>query len=144
MRLITRVYGITCSLENMYSVGIWTLGLMNTIKYHGCETSLLSQAVLEYACDVQRFHLQEVCARNRFCIMPRMKKSMALFHIKIFMSCYITFLQHVGHKWVICGSYLDCSVGQWVKWANRCDPLSTLFYTIIACMLLYSFRTRAS
>ena len=32
----------------------------------------------------------------------------------------------MGHKWVICGSHLDCSVGQWVKWVNRCDPLSTL------------------
>ena len=28
--------------------------------------------------------------------------------------------------WVICGSHQNCSVGQWVKWVNRCDPLSTL------------------
>ena len=35
----------------------------------------------------------------------------------------------MGHKWVICGSYPDCSVGQWVKWVNRCDPLSTLLQT---------------
>ena len=34
--------------------------------------------------------------------------------------------QHVGHEWVICGSHLDCSVVQWVKWVIRCDPLSTL------------------
>ena len=48
---------------------------------------------------------------------------------KFFMSCYIAFkrkLQHLGHKWVICGSHPDCSVGQWVKWVNKCDPLSTL------------------
>ena len=32
----------------------------------------------------------------------------------------------MGHKWVICRSHPDCSVGQWVKWVNRCDPLSTL------------------
>ena len=32
------------------------------------------------ACGVQRFHLQEVCSRDWFCILPRMKKSMALFH----------------------------------------------------------------
>ena len=40
------------------------------------------------------------------------------------MSCYVHWLhlkrklQHVGRKWVICGSHPDCSVGQWVKWAN--------------------------
>ena len=28
-------------------------------------------------------------------------------------------LQHVGHKWVMCGSHPDCSVGQWVTWVNR-------------------------
>ena len=68
---------------------------MNALKYHWCETSSLSQAVLKHISVVQRFHLQEVFARdqsNRFCILPRMKKSMTLFHIKkIFMSCYITF-----------------------------------------------------
>ena len=55
-----------------------------------------------------------------------MKKSMALFHIKNF-SYHVTLLlkrklQHVGHKWVICGSQVghmwvtsglfDGSVGQ--------------------------------
>ena len=54
---------------------------------------------------------------------------MTLLHIKSF-SCHVTLLlkgklQCVGHKWVICGSHLDCSVGQWVEWVNRCDPLST-------------------
>ena len=39
-------------------------------------------------------------------------------------------LQHMGHKWVICGSHPDCSVGQWVKWVNRYDLLSTLIKTI--------------
>ena len=60
---------------------------------------------LKHVCDVQIFHLQEVCARDRYCILPRMKKSMALFYIKNF-SCHVTLLlkrklQHVGHKWVI-------------------------------------------
>ena len=37
------------------------------------------------ACCVQRFHLQEVCAKDWFYILPRMKKSLALFCIsKIF------------------------------------------------------------
>ena len=75
---------------------------------------------------------QKVSSSRSLCKgpVPRMKKSMALFHIKNF-SCHVTLLlkrklQHVGHKWVICGSHPDCSVGQWVKWINRCDLLSTL------------------
>ena len=36
----------------------------------------------------------------------------------------------VTSAWVTCGSHSDCSIwvsyGQWVKWVNRCDPLSTL------------------
>ena len=54
-------------------------------------------------------------------------------HQKFLMSCYNTFKKKTstygGHKWVICGSHPDCSVGQWVKWVNRCDPLSTLGHT---------------
>ena len=38
---------------------------MNALKYHWCETSLLSQAVLKYVSVVQRFHLQEVYARKQ-------------------------------------------------------------------------------
>ena len=37
-----------------------------------------------------------------------------------YFSCYVALLikrnlQHVGHKWVICGSHPDCSVGQQVR-----------------------------
>ena len=41
---------ITCFLENgcWHLVSEWTLGLMNALKYHWCETSLLSQAVLKH------------------------------------------------------------------------------------------------
>ena len=84
MRLITRVYG-----------------------------SLLSQHSSSFeACGGKRFHLQEICARERFCILLRMKKCMALFHIKIF-SCHVALLlkrklQHVGHIYIV----------QWVKWVN--------------------------
>ena len=40
------------------------------------------------------------------------------------MSFSITFKK----KTLAHGSHPDCSVGQWVKWVNRCDPLSTLTY----------------
>ena len=90
------------------------------------------------ACGVQGFHLQEVCARDQFCILPRMKKPMTLFHIKNYFSCHVILLkrnfQHVGHKWVICRSHPDCSVGQRVKWINRCDPLSTLLGSLLCDM----------
>ena len=53
------------------------------------------------------------------------------------MLCNVTLflkrkLQHVGHKWIVCGSHLDCSVGQWVKLVNRYDPLLTL--VVLICM----------
>ena len=38
-----------------------------------------------------------------------------LWHCSISKNFYVILLkklQHVGHKWVICGSHLDCSVGQ--------------------------------
>ena len=38
--------------------------------------------------------------------------------------------------WVICGSHPDCSVGQWLKWVNRCDPLSTLIIIYAAPVFL--------
>ena len=92
---------------------------MNALKYHWCVTSLLFQAILKHVSVVQRFHLQEIYVRdqsNRFCILPRMKKSMALFHIKK-LSCHVPLLlksklQHVGHNWVVYGSHPNCSVGQ--------------------------------
>ena len=56
------------------------------------------------------------------------------------MSCYKRKLPHVGHKWVICGSHMDCSVAQWVKWINRCDPLSTL----VQCIQIQLMNCRLS
>ena len=75
------------------------------------------------ACGVQRFHSQEFCACDQFCIQ---KKSMALFHIWFFHVILHNFLKKTlacGSQEGHCGSYPDRSVGQWV---NRCDPLSTL------------------
>ena len=37
----------------------------------------------------------------------------------------ILFFSVTGHNYVH-GSHPDCSVGQWVKWVNWCNPLSTL------------------
>ena len=60
-----------------------------------------------------------------------MKEPTALFHINNF-SCQsrcVTFKT----KTSTCGSQVGhirpivlCSLGQWVKWVNRCDPLSAL------------------
>ena len=85
--------------------------LMNALKYHWWETSNLSGFE---ACGVQRFHPQEVCARDWFCNLPRIKKYMALFISKFFHILLHQLLQHVDHKWVIRGSHPDCSMGQWV------------------------------
>ena len=66
---------------------------MNALKYYWCETSLLSQAVLKHVSGVQRFHLQEVYAREEPVLYPA--KNEEIYGIvpyqKNFMSCYITF-----------------------------------------------------
>ena len=58
-------------------------------------------------------NISSFCARDQFCILPRMKKSMVLFHMKNFsyhvtLATYKRKLQHVGHMWVtselFCGS----------------------------------------
>ena len=126
----------------MHLVSEKTLGLMNALKYHQCDTS----PRCPQACGILRFYLQVICTRDQFCILPRMKKRMALFHIKNFSCTFKRKLQHAGHKWVMCGSHPDCSVGQWVNWVNRCDPLLTLAMQnltdvqgLIACSITSSY-----
>ena len=55
-------------------------------------------------------------------ILPRMKISIVLFHIKNFHFMHVSYITF-KKKTSTCGSHLDCSVDQWV---NRCDSLSTL------------------
>ena len=94
---------ITCSLENI--VGIWKVSelfsLMNVLKYHWSEASLKHVVFKD-------FIFKKSVQGNWFSMLPRRKKSMALFHIKIF-SCHVTLLlkklQHVGHIRIV----------QWVK-----------------------------
>ena len=58
---------------------------MNALKYHSCETSLLlSQVVLKHVVFKDFTFKKSTHARDRFSMLPRMKKSMALFHIKNF------------------------------------------------------------
>ena len=55
---------------------------------------------------VLRFYLSEICARDWFCILPRMNKSMALFHIKK-LSCH-------GELYL----YFKENFNMWVKWGT--------------------------
>ena len=98
---------------------------MKALKYHWCETSLLAISSCFEARGVQRFHLQEVCVRGQFCILPRMKKYCSISHVMFKRNFYMW----VTSVSCVRKSYPDCSVGQWVKWVNRCDPLSTLSLT---------------
>ena len=82
------------------------MGLMNVLKYHWCETSLLSQAVLKHV--VSKDFIFKKSAQS--ILYPAKNDDIINF------SCHITLLlkrklQHVGHKWVL--SRLFCgSVGQ--------------------------------
>ena len=48
----------------------------------------------------------------------------------------------MGHKWVTSGSHPDYSMGQWVKWVNGCDPLSTLMKVLDNFNLLDDLETK--
>ena len=87
------------------------------------------------ACGVQRFHLQKVCARDWFCIMPIMKKSTALFHIKNFSShvTLATFkrkLQHVGHKWVTSRLFFGSDGSTGATHFQPCEFTNLVIYKI--------------
>ena len=112
---------ITCSLETVLASVKWA----NFGSDECTEISLVwNQHFISScfeACGVQRCHLLEVCVRDRFCILPAMKKFMALFHIKRF-SCHVTLLSkktstcgsQMGQMWVTSGLFCG-SVGQMGK-----------------------------
>ena len=90
---------------------------MNVLNHHWCKATLLPQAVLKLWCPEILFSRILCMGLDQFCILPRMKESMALFHICVFYLCHFTLLlkrnlQHVSHKWIICRSHLNCSVGK--------------------------------
>ena len=73
--------GLICKLNYLDVVSEWSDDECTEILNHLVIPSCFK------VCDIQRFHL---CARDRFCILPRMKKSMALlacYISKIFRSC---------------------------------------------------------
>ena len=85
---------------------------MNALKHHWYETSLLRISSCFEEHGVQRFHHQEICARDWFCILPRMKESMAIvpyqsFHVMLhyFKKKTSTCGSQVGHMWVTSGLF---------------------------------------
>ena len=84
------------------------------------------------ACGVQRFHLQEVCARDRFCSYPA--KNEGLFHINNF-SCHVSYItfekktstcgSQVGRMWVTSGLFCESDgstgVNQFQPWWVPCS-----------------------
>ena len=84
---------------------------MNALIYHWCETSLLAISSGFEVCGVQIFHLSVQGTSSVSC-QELVEKSMVLFHIKK-VSYHVTLLLKENFSmWVICGSHLDCSVGQ--------------------------------
>ena len=77
------------------------------------------------ACGVQRFYFQEVHVWVQFCILQEWRN---LSYQNFYMSFCITFQK----KTSACGSYLGhIRIALWVKWVNRCDPLSTLMVILL-------------
>ena len=89
----------------------WTLGLVNALNHHWCETSYYLKWFWNMWCS-------EISFSRIPCVGPVLypEEVYGIVSYLIFsISFYITFkrkLQHLGHKRVICGSHVDCSVGQ--------------------------------
>ena len=113
---------ITCSLENSqcwHLVNAWV-----NLRPDECTEAYCLK--LFWSCGVQNFVFKKSVQRTSSVSCQEWRN---LWHCSISTICIIFKLQHVCHKWVmilICGSHPDCSASQWVKWVNRCDPLSTL------------------
>ena len=121
---------ITCMCWHLVSE--WTWSLMNALKYHWCETGLLSQAVLEHVVS------KDFCARDQFYILPRMKKSsygIVPYSEKI--SCHINILRihyfkkktstcgsQVGHMWVTSGLFSGSNGSTGVTHNQPCDMIA--------------------
>ena len=89
--------------------------------YHWCETSLLSQAFLKHVSGVQRFHLQEVYAREQPVLYPA--KNEEIYGIVPYqkISCHVTLLfkKKTFSTWVSSGSYMGhIQIVLWVSGSN--------------------------
>ena len=80
---------------------------MNALKYQWCETAVLSQDVLKHAVPKE-----EACARDRFCILRKMNKSLYCsisknFHVMLHyfkkrnFNMSVTHGLYVGHIWIV-------------------------------------------
>ena len=84
---------------------------MNALKYHWCETSLLSQAVLKYVVSKDFIFKKSVQRIGSVSCQDEEIYGVVLYQ-KFFMLFYIATFQHVGHKWITCGSHPAFSVSQ--------------------------------
>ena len=83
------------------------------------------------ACDVQRFHSQEFCAWDQFCIQ---RKSMHGIVSYMIFPCHFTLLSKRKLQ------HVDCSVGQVGQVCNRYDLLSTLIHVALTDWQWPSFK----
>ena len=103
-------------------VSEWALGLMNALKYHWCEIRL-SQSM---------WYLKILSSRSLCKVLVLYPaKNEEMYGIVPYQnfswhSYYVTFKKNFN-MWVTSGSYVvHIRIILWVKWVNRCDPLSTL------------------
>ena len=114
------------------------MGLINVLNHCWRETSLLSQAiVLKHMVSVQRCHSQEICAWDQFYILPKIKKSMALFCIRIFPRnfelCTVKKSKTSVCVWFTIGSYVGHT---WIAlWVNGSSGLTVVTHFQPCCMM---------
>ena len=111
----------------------WTLGLLNALNHHLCESSLILKLFWNMWYPEISFsrilHMDQTS--STFC---QEKKLWHCFITDFFHAILHYFYKGNFNMWVTSGSYVGhIWIAQWVKWIKRCDPLSILlfiYYTI--------------
>ena len=113
-------YHIFFRKQCWHLISEWTLGLINALKYHWCETRLLSQAVLKHV-------VSEISSSSSLCKVPVLysAKNEEIYGIvpyqTFFRSRYITFKKENFNMWVtprlLCGSSGSTSVTHFQPWS---------------------------
>ena len=129
--------------ESWYLVSEWSLCLINVLKYHWCETSLLSQAVLKHVASVQRFHLPRSLCKGLVlypevwhCSISKTFRVMLHYFYKENLNMWITSGWYVGHIWIVqwvSGSNWSTGVTHFQPWC-----VSTLYFRGIASQAIKS------
>ena len=116
-----------CRKGHCWLISKWTLSLVNALNHHWCVKPAAYYLKLFWIIWCPEISFLRILYMGQNLYPTKNKIIDTIVSYLIFAMFLQRKLQHVDHKWVICGSHLDYSV---VKWVNRCDIVSTLIFAI--------------